>query len=242
MSRPKLDLLLSLAMTAGLGCLVVNAQTPGKEQGATLDQILAEVRDLRRLIESGAAGQNAQPVRMSLDTTGLPAIGAVSARFVIVEFTDYECPFCRQFHQLTYADLKQQYIDTGTVRFYSVNFPLEKHARALTVAQATQCAHDQRVFFALQDQIFANPERLDNGTMLAYAARIKMDQLLFRQCLESGKYISQIQQSVKSYLEKGVQGTPSFLVGKNTGTTIDGELITGAVPFGIFQKKLKEIR
>jgi protein-disulfide isomerase len=206
------------------------------------DEILSELRQIRKLLER-MPSITAQPrtATAAIDVGNAPFLGSKEAPLTIVEFTDYECPYCRQFHQQTFQDLKKHYIDSGRVRFYSMDLPLDIHRNALLAAHAGRCAHEQGQFWRMHDQMQANPEHLEAAKLVGYAGEIGMDSLAFRRCLDSGKYNEAIQQATREAMSKGARGTPTFVIGRSTPSGVEGELIVGAVPFGIFEIKLKEL-
>jgi protein-disulfide isomerase len=224
----------------------VNSQS---EQGITrqqADEILNELRQIRQLLEKQAAGAKAQPqeekeVHAKLDLKGLNMLGSKDAPITMVEFTDYQCPFCQRFHSLVFGELKKNYIDTGKVRFYSHDLPLEMHANAMRAAQAARCAGDQGQFWKLRDMMQEHPDKLAMDNLVGYAGDLKMDVNAFRSCIESGKYKEAVQSDVLEAMKIGANGTPSFVVGKSTPDGVDGVLVVGALPYSMFDQKLKEI-
>jgi protein-disulfide isomerase len=121
-----------------------------KEEGITkqqADEILNELRQIRELLEkqTGAAPQQAgeQITKAKVSTEGAYSIGSKDAPLTMVEFTDFQCPFCERFHTSTFADLKRDYIDTGKLRFVSRDLPLDFHPNAMQAAEAGRCAGEQ---------------------------------------------------------------------------------------------------
>jgi protein-disulfide isomerase len=226
-------------LTSMLVSIQANAQI---DRGDKLDQILNEVRDIRKRLEEMKGGVSSYPVsRLSVDTTGLPSIGLETAPFAIVEFFDYECSYCKEFHRTTFVDLKKHFIDTGKVRFYSVSVPSEKHSNGQIAAKASQCAAAQGEFWSLREEIRATPDEIGTEALLKYAAKTKMDMALFRGCMDSAENGDRGSR-LKGFIDKGLQGTPSFVVGRNAGSVVSGELVTGAMPLGIFQRALQNVR
>lgn len=218
-----------------------------KDKGITkqqADEILDELKQIRQLLEKqqGAnAGQPEPPTRAKVTTTGAPFIGSKDAPITMVEFTDFQCPFCYRFHVSTFSDLKKNYIDTGKVRFVSRDMPLDFHPNAMQAAEAGRCAGEQGQFWPMRDRMGADPEHLDIPRLLTYAQDLKLNVDTFRSCVESGKYKAAIQSDVQDALKIGANGTPSFVIGKSTPDTIDGELVIGAMPYQLFDEKLKEL-
>jgi len=115
-------------------------------------------------------------------------LGSKDAPITVVEFTDYQCPFCRQFHVTTFPELKKNFIDTGKVRFYSRDLPLDSMHRTRSERRRRPLRADQGQYWQLRDVMGANPDKLDLESLVAAAAGLKMDTNVFRGCVTSGKY------------------------------------------------------
>ncbi len=217
-----------------------------KQSGITreqADQILEELRQIRRLLEKGAqTAENADPaggVRMNLE--GGPWLGNKDAPLTIVEFTDYQCSYCRSFHTATFGELKKKFIDTGKIRFASRDLPLEFHSNAERAAEAARCAGDQGQFWEMRDHLITNASRLSPDDIQVYARTLKLDMLQFRGCMDNGKYSETVKKDVATAESFGVNGTPSFLIGKSTREGVSGVIMVGALPIEAFEMKLKEL-
>jgi protein-disulfide isomerase len=230
--------------------LLLPLGAPGatKDQGITreqADEILKELRQIRQLLERQQAKapqpQEEQVVKAKVNLEGFAMLGSKKAPLTIVEFTDYQCPFCQRFHTTAFPDLKKNYIDTGKVRFYSRDLPLNFHPDAMRAAEAARCASDQGQFWQLRDVMGANPNKLDMDSLVADATDLKMDVKAFRACVESEKYKSAVQTDVMEAMKIGANGTPTFVVGKSTPNGVDGELMVGAQPYPMFEEKLQEL-
>lgn len=217
-----------------------------QEQGITrqqADQILNELRQIRQLLEKQGAKEpeKEQITRAKLNLQGFAMLGSKEAPLTVVEFTDYQCPFCQRFHVTAFPDLKKNYIDTGKVRFYSRDMPLDFHANAMRAAQAARCAADQGQFWKLRDVMGSNPDKLDLDNILRFAGDLKMDTGALRTCVEGEKYKNAVQTDVMEAMKIGANATPTFVVGKSTPDGVDGELMVGAMPFVMFDMKLKDL-
>ena len=230
--------------------LMLPLGAPGatKDQGITreqADEILKELRQIRQLLERQQAKapqpQEEQVVKAKVNLEGFAMLGSKKAPLTIVEFTDYQCPFCQRFHTTSFVELKKNYIDTGKVRFYSRDMPLDFHPDAMRAAEAARCASDQGQFWQLRDVMGANPNKLDMDSLVADATDLKMDVKAFRACVESEKYKSAVQTDVMEAMKIGANGTPTFVVGKSTPDGVDGELMVGAQPYPMFDQKLQEL-
>ena len=230
--------------------LLLPLGAPGatKDQGITreqADEILKELRQIRQLLERQQAKapqpQEEQVVKAKVNLEGFAMLGSKKAPLTIVEFTDYQCPFCQRFHTTAFPDLKKNYIDTGKVRFYSRDMPLDFHPDAMRAAEAARCASDQGQFWQLRDVMGANPNKLDMDSLVADVTNLKMDVKAFRACVESEKYKSAVQTDVMEAMKIGANGTPTFVVGKSTPDGVDGELVVGAQPYPMFDQKLRDL-
>lgn len=237
-----------------VACLIFVTACPMKAQDSTNpnQEILRELREIHKLLETklnaptlGNAAQSQAPTsqaaRVTLDVGSAPRLGAPEAPLTIVEFTDFQCPFCNRFFVETFPTLKKNFIDSGQVRFYSMDNPLEFHTNALRAAEAGRCAMEQGQFWAMHDRLQANPQELQMADILRYAGSLGLEAGPFQECLESDKYKAAIQQSMQEALRKGVRGTPTFVVGRSTAAGVEGTLLLGAESYPVFEKLLKQL-
>jgi protein-disulfide isomerase len=229
----------SLILVLG-GWVGANAQEVATSE--QLDKVLEELRQIRLLLESKEV-ERAPENRQIVDLRVVDAhrLGSEDAPVTIVEFTDFACPFCRQFVDQTFTDLKSHYVDTGIVRFYVLDFPLVTHENASKAAEAGRCARDQNAFWQMFGKIHGDSATLTVDRLVEVARSSGVDVKSFRECVESGKYQPLIEQSVKSAMAIGVQGTPTFIIGASKEHGVDGEMLIGAMPLGVFEKKIDEI-
>lgn len=165
-----------------------------------------------------------------------PVLGDKDAPVIIVEFSDFECSFCKRFHDETLPKIKEQYIRTGKVRFVYRDFPLPFHPDAQKTAEAAECADDQGQFWAYHDELFENQQALGTEKLRQYAQDLSLDMEEFNSCFDSGKHADEVKADLKDGANSGVSGTPTFFIGD--------ELVSGAQPFSVFKAvidaKLKE--
>lgn len=166
------------------------------------------------------------PVDVSLDDD--PVLGDADAKVTIVEFSDYECPFCGRYFTQTYPQLKKDYVDTGKVKIVFRDYPLPFHSNAQKAAEAAECADDQGKFWEMHNKLFSNQQALDVASLKKYAGELALDQTKFDECLDSGKYESEVQNDLSQGGSYGVSGTPSFFV--------NGIMLVGAQPYSEFKK------
>lgn len=165
---------------------------------------------------------------------GRPLRGPKDAPVTIIEFTDYECSFCRRYTQTTYPLLLDQYGDrvSYAVRHFPVSY---QHRRAHKAAQAAECAGDQDKFFEYHEVLFRNSRALDDDSLLRYAAMMRLNTEVFQDCLESGVKSDVVDDDIQAGIARGLAGTPSFL--------INGRVLFGAQPTDVFQRAIdRELR
>jgi protein-disulfide isomerase len=160
-----------------------------------------------------------EPPRVSVEAVG-PSRGPESAPVTIVEFSDFECPFCSRVNP-TLEQVKKEYGDKVRVVFRQ--FPLNIHPNAPKAAEASLCAHEQGKFWEMHDLMFAEQRQLTVPDLKTKAERISLDTARFNECLDSGKYAPQVQKDLAAGTQAGVSGTPAMFV--------NGRLVSGAVPF-----------
>jgi protein-disulfide isomerase len=156
----------------------------------------------------------------------------------MIEFTDYQCPFCRGFESATFDQIRKEYIDTGKLRFVSRNLPLEMHPDAMRSAEAALCAGDQGQYWSMRDFLFTS-QSLAVERILESAQNLKLNIEVFRSCLEGEKHKTEILNDVSDSRALQIDGTPAFVIGKTTAGGVEGYVTTGALPFAQFDAKLK---
>ena len=166
-----------------------------------------------------------------------PVLGKENAPVTIVEFSDFQCPFCRRFWIDSFSQLKKDYIDTGKVRLIYRDFPLSIHEQAKPSALAAECANEQGKFWEYHDALFEEQQKLGTGTVAyttqdlkAWATKIGLDSKKFASCFDNQKYSPEIDDDTKDGESFGVTGTPAFF--------INGELTVGAVPYATLKSAI----
>ncbi len=227
-------LLLVFAMPAGAADRPLSEKT-GRE-------ILQELRQIRQLLEKQqqparpqpAPARPEQPQTATVSAAGGHALGRSDAPLTVVEYTDYQCPFCKRFHDTTFPELKKNFIDTGKVRFISRNLPLPFHQFALQAAQAAVCAGEQGKYWEMRDLLFKNQHKLDRESLVGYARDLSLKADEFAGCLDDGKRRKEIEDEAASARSAGISGTPSFVLGREKGKSVEGRKIVGAQPYAAF--------
>jgi protein-disulfide isomerase len=149
--------------------------------------------------------------------SGAPSTGPSDARVTVVEFTDYQCPFCHRA-QAVVDKVLQQY--SGKIRFVHLDFPLDGHPQALPAARAARCAGEQGKFWEYHRDLMTSPGTLDAADLERRAAALHLDSSSFSTCVSSGRYDQAIQASLRAGEDLGVTGTPAYF--------INGRMISGA--------------
>ncbi len=173
---------------------------------------------------SAAAGEQQ---RVNVDMSGRPSRGAADAKLTIVEFSDFECPYCGAA-QPTIAQIEKDY--AGKVKVVFMHFPLPFHPNAQKAGEAAECALDQGKFWELHDKMFANQQALGVAQLKAYAKDLGMNTTKFDACLDSGVKAAQVGTDQSKGQAAGVGGTPTFF--------INGLPVVGALPYAQFKQVL----
>jgi protein-disulfide isomerase len=170
-----------------------------------------------------AAQAQAKPVNINL--AGKIPRGDPNAKITIVEYSDFQCPFCSRA-KATMDQILKDY--QGKVKLYYKQFPLTSiHQYAQKAAEASECAEDQGKFWEYHDKLFDNQGSLDTASLKKYAADLGLDTAKFNACLDNGDKSSQVNSEQQEGISNGVQGTPAFF--------INGQFISGAQPYSTFK-------
>jgi protein-disulfide isomerase len=198
------------------------------EEGTLADAYVSE--------EQEAPPEPSGPVEVEIGDAF--SIGAADAPVVIVEFTDFQCPFCARHFAQTFSQIKADYIDTGKVRYYFKDFPLTIHPQAPKAAEAARCAGDQGEFLAMHGLLFAHQTtwsgRSDAESVFSSLAESAgLDMALFNECLSDGRYEAAVAADLEQGIRLGINGTPAFF--------LNGNYISGAQPYSVFQQAIDSL-
>jgi protein-disulfide isomerase len=202
----------SLASVAGENNVVVEAPTP--------------------TANPTPSGNDAPSVDMTALIDDDSVKGDPDAPVTIVEFSDYECPFCARFYNDAYQQIKSKYIDTGKVKLVYRDFPLSFHQNAQKAAEAAECAGEQDKYYEMHDLLFE--EGVEGGVTKykQYANRIGLNSAKFDVCLDSGAMAQEVRKDFSAGQQLGVSGTPAFF--------INGQKLVGAQPFSAFEPLIEQ--
>lgn len=205
--------------------------------------IQKELEAIKNLLTGRQAPPEPQEVVLSVD--GDPFKGDKKAKVTLIEFSDYQCPFCARHFRETWPQLEREYIATGKVKYVFRNFPIASiHPQAFKAHEAANCAGEQRKYWEMHDRLFANQNMLGLKDLPAHAQSLELDLPKFQQCLESGKQASKIRSDLAEGQKAGVQGTPSFFLGfTEPGTAVVKALrvIRGAQPYPAFKEAIESL-
>ena len=217
-----------------------------KAQG---DAILEELKSIKQLLikiedqDSNKAAKRggARPTEARVGTEGSYSMGSEDAPVTLVEFTDFQCPYCKRFHDIVLPELKEKYIESGKLRYVSRDLPLSMHKNARSAAMAGRCAGEQGKFWEFRDVMFVNARNLEQDSILGYAKDMGLEMTTFQTCVESNKYLQQVNKDASDARQAGFTGTPSFVLGKTDDAFVNGIAIIGAKSFAFMEEKIKII-
>lgn len=187
----------------------------------------------------------AGPVTVSVDDD--PFLGNPDAPVTMIDFSDYECPFCKRHVDQSFDQIKTEYIDTGKLKYVYRDLPLSFHDPLATQqAIAANCAREQgndETYFAYHDEIFARTSSNGNGMpkdeLYSIASDLGLDESSFKECLDSEKYKDEIQADIVDASAAGASATPTFFIGKSTDSgAIEGQQVVGAQPFSVIKSTI----
>ncbi len=177
-------------------------------------------------------GSSGEKSTTSSATGDDPMKGSADAPVTIIEYSDFQCPFCARFWSQTLPQIQEEYIDTGKVKLIYKDFPLGFHENAQKAGEAAECADDQGMFWEYHDMIYENQISLSVSSLKTWAKELGLDTSEFNDCLDSGKYTDEVKEDFKEGQAAGVSGTPAFF--------INGRSLVGAQPFSAFQQIIEE--
>ncbi len=155
-----------------------------------------------------------------------PVWGPDDAPITIIEFSDYECPYCRKWHTEAWPQLQAEFGDQ--IRLVYRDFPLTSiHANATPAAAAANCAGEQDMYWPYNEKLFANERPLGRNTYESYAEEIGLEMDTFKECMESGRYVAEVEADYQFAVSLGIRSTPTFFV--------NGIPVVGAQPFEVFK-------
>jgi protein-disulfide isomerase len=224
-----------------LSTLQRDVKTLGEQQR----QIIARLDELKRLVTANAAGRpQPAPPPSTLTIQGESFRGDAAAPVAIVEYADFECPYCGAYERSVFPQILSDYIETGKVKYFYRDLPLPIHPHAMIAARAARCAGEQGEYWEMHDNLFAKQAGFSDPALLDRAQTLGMDGGKFSECLSSNRYTDDIQKSMSEAHKMGIEGTPTFFlgtVGPNGDEVSIEKRVIGAVPYENFKAALDEL-
>jgi protein-disulfide isomerase len=207
---------------------------------AEQQQIIARLDELKQLLQP----RQSAPTVTSLSVRGETFRGDGDARVAIIEYADFECPYCGEYERQTFPQLLHDYIATGKMKYFYRDLPVPMHARAMPAARAARCAGEQGKYWEMHDSLFADQNALSAPAILDRTDSLGLDKTNFSECLSSDRYTADIQKNLSEAQKIGVNGTPTFYIGTvgpdGNEVTIK-KRIAGTHPYQVFKSALDEV-
>jgi len=191
--------------------------------------ILAYVDKEKAKQQGNAPAAPTEPVEVSIDDDAVK--GDKDAPITIVEFSDFECPYCKRYVDGAYKEIVSKYIETGKVKYVFRDFPLSFHQNAMPAAIASECIREEggdTAYWKMHDKMFEKNTTLTSDNLKSWAKEIGYD---ITKCLDEKKYTDEVNADMKAGQSYGVKGTPAFF--------INGKLLSGAQPFTAFETAIE---
>jgi protein-disulfide isomerase len=211
----------------------------------TIRKELAEIKAILYKLTTPQNAPNEPEVNIKdveFDIGDNPILGNDTAKLVMVEFVDYQCPYCSRYVRETFPQIMEQYIDKGILQYAVIDNPLGMHKMALKAAEASHCAKEQNKFWEIHKLMMTKQEALDD--LNSFASVLNLGMQGFEDCLKKDKYKDQIGKESELSTKLGVLGVPGFIIAsanpeirsKMKGITF----ISGAQPLSVFNKAIDQ--
>lgn len=244
----KMTLLILLLLVLALTGSFLYFQARTRLLASEMESLRKEFTDLKasstkqnKLLAAINKRLNPKPKAAWVGIDDDPMLGRKDAPVTIIEFSEFQCPYCARFSAGTFPKIRKDYIDSGKVRFVFRDYPLSFHKNALRAAEAAACAADQGMFWEIHDLLFKHQDQLTDEDLKRYGKEAGLFMNDFNFCLESGKNAGEIRKDIQDGKRAGVTGTPSFFVGvTRQDDRILGTFIKGTKPFSTFKAVIEE--
>jgi len=209
---------------------------------AGIGAVQRDVQDIKNLLQSlrqpAAPPSPVTPESMEMSLTNAHAKGGAGAGLVLVEFSDFQCPFCGRHAKQTMPQIEREYVSTGKLLYVMRNLPLEQiHPDAFRAASAAECAGDQGKYWQMHEKLFGNQQALSAADLTRYAQETGVEPNAFKQCMDADSHGARIRQDLKDALAAGVNSTPTFFLGfpEGGGKVKIVRRVQGAHPYPVFK-------
>ena len=203
-----------------------------------------DIEEIKKLLKSRPTppARKAVKTRTEASMDDDAVLGKKDAPVTIIEFSDYQCPYCKRAATQTFPKIKEEFVEQGKVKYVFRDFPLEFHKDAGKASEAAECAGDQGKYWEMHDKIFENQRSLKVPDLKGYAKDIGLKTSKFDKCLDSNKYTEEVALDLEAGKAAGVAATPSFIVGRSSPDgKIKGLLIRGAQPYQVFKSAIEQL-
>lgn len=211
-------------------------------QVRALDQKVSRLEGRQGVARPAPAPSARAGVRGSINVKGYPALGDANAPVTIVEFSDYQCPFCARHARETLPLIEKDFIHTGKVRYVFMDNPIPTHRYAPAASEAAYCADEQGKYWMMHRHLFTNQRTIRPSVFPQYADAIGLDPVRFGECMASGRMTAKVKESQRRSQAAGARGTPTFLFAKtNISGQLTGTLMEGAKPYSAFVAEFEKL-
>jgi len=242
-----IGVIVAIGVAAFLGGLFVSNSDPGdyitkSDMEEIVSNLESKLDNIQAPITTQQQARSPSIISVSLDDD--PAKGNPDASVVIIEFSDFQCPFCSRFYHQTLPLIQENYIDTGKVKFVYRDLPLDSlHPNARPAHIASECADEQGMFWGYHDILFENqaqwnrlgPDDLTSA-LIQYASSLGLDSASFESCLGSQTIADEVNADYLQGVSYGATGTPAFFIGNEDDGFIK---LVGAQPYAVFQQVIE---
>jgi protein-disulfide isomerase len=248
-----------ISLAAGIGLLVlgaalgavVTAQTTGDQADVSALRKEIEALKARQLTLEQQVGQllaalnqarDPQPQQAPISIANAPTRGRADAKVTMIEFSDFQCPFCGRHVRETMPQIDRDYIQTGKVRYVFRDFPIDSlHPQAPKAHEAVNCAGDQGKYWEMWERLFNNPRQLAPADLVEHGKAVGADPVRLKECLDTGRHAAAVNASVQDAIKLGATGTPIIFFGvtePGSDSVKAVRVIRGAFPYDRFKQTI----
>ena len=224
-------------LSIAVGCTSSTTDREVARMARRVDSLAVTVTAMNAALQGRQAP--AAPETLTVAATGAATIGRPDAPVTIVEFTDYQCPFCARHATTTFNDIQREYVDRGVARYVLRDMPIPQiHPFAERAARAARCAGDQgpAKYWEYHHALFETQRTLADSSFAAVATKVGLDRARFDACLASDRFVAEVRQDAADAAAVQLTGTPGFVIGRTVpGGKVSGVAIRGAYPFAQFK-------
>jgi protein-disulfide isomerase len=242
-----MKILLSVIIVLAVGSIALNAWILNEvsKVKVAVEQQDEKISKLGTIAAKPAPSRPAPPsdpqkVKVSIDDD--PIKGDLNAPVTMIEFSDYECPFCKRNHEQVFSKIDKEYISQGKVRYVFRDYPLGFHKKAVPAAIAANCAGEQGKYWEINDFLFQGKTNLDDAKYIEFAKNNGLDLPKFEACLKDSNQEKEVNKDFEDGKNYGVRGTPSFFIGKTEkGKEMTGVYVRGARSYDTFKTEIDKL-